>query len=205
MTLGRLLLPFCALVAMAQAPAEKGRPMTPEERKFLVAQLEHSRDLLQAATRGIAPAQANYKAGPDRWSILECVEHLALNEPFLFGFTMNVLKSPPQPVKDPAELKAADEKVLKGIADRSQKAQAPEPARPTGKYTNLTAALEAYTTARAKTIEYAQTTQDDVRSHTFQLGPSTMDAYELLLMLAAHTERHTAQINEVKASPGYPK
>ena len=32
-----------------------------------------------------------------------------------------------------------------------------------------------------------------------------MDAYQMFLMLAAHAERHVAQIAEVKASPGYPK
>ena len=33
----------------------------------------------------------------------------------------------------------------------------------------------------------------------------TMDAYQAMLMLSAHSERHTAQINEVKAAAGYPK
>jgi hypothetical protein len=32
-----------------------------------------------------------------------------------------------------------------------------------------------------------------------------MTAYQLLLMLSGHTERHTEQLLEVKASPGYPK
>jgi hypothetical protein len=32
-----------------------------------------------------------------------------------------------------------------------------------------------------------------------------MDSYQLLLLLAAHSSRHTAQILEVKANPSYPK
>jgi hypothetical protein len=32
-----------------------------------------------------------------------------------------------------------------------------------------------------------------------------MDAYQWLLLLAAHSARHTAQILEVEANPGYPK
>jgi hypothetical protein len=31
-----------------------------------------------------------------------------------------------------------------------------------------------------------------------------MDAYQWLLLLAAHTERHTAQIEEIKADPKFP-
>jgi hypothetical protein len=33
----------------------------------------------------------------------------------------------------------------------------------------------------------------------------TIDVYQMLLMIPAHTERHLAQIKEVKSSPGYPK
>ena len=35
------------------------------------------------------------------------------------------------------------------------------------------------------------------------LGP--MDAYEWLLFIAAHSERHTKQILEVEASPDFPE
>jgi hypothetical protein len=33
----------------------------------------------------------------------------------------------------------------------------------------------------------------------------TIDAYQVMLLLSAHCERHTAQIDEVKADPHYPK
>ena len=33
----------------------------------------------------------------------------------------------------------------------------------------------------------------------------SIDAYDWILMLAAHTERHTAQIKEIKADPNFPK
>ena len=38
----------------------------------------------------------------------------------------------------------------------------------------------------------------------FSMG-KTLDAYEWLLFLAAHSERHTKQIDEVKADPNFPK
>jgi hypothetical protein len=33
----------------------------------------------------------------------------------------------------------------------------------------------------------------------------TLDAYQWILFMAAHSDRHTQQINEVKAQPRYPK
>jgi hypothetical protein len=32
-----------------------------------------------------------------------------------------------------------------------------------------------------------------------------MDGYEFILFIAAHSERHVKQINEVKADPNFPK
>jgi hypothetical protein len=37
-------------------------------------------------------------------------------------------------------------------------------------------------------------------------GPvGKMDGYEFILFIAAHSERHVKQINEVKADPNFPK
>jgi hypothetical protein len=35
------------------------------------------------------------------------------------------------------------------------------------------------------------------------LGP--LDAYQWILLISAHSERHTKQIEEVKADPNFPK
>ena len=51
-----------------------------------------------------------------------------------------------------------------------------------------------------------RTTPDDLRDH-FVEHPvfKTVDAYQIILMMSAHTQRHTAQLNEVKQAAGYPK
>ena len=53
---------------------------------------------------------------------------------------------------------------------------------------------------------YKRQTQDPLREHFFKhpvLGD--LDAYQWILLISAHTERHVNQILEVKASPGFPK
>ena len=55
-------------------------------------------------------------------------------------------------------------------------------------------------------MDYIRTTDDDLRDHFFDhpvLGP--MDGYQWLLLIATHSARHTAQIEEVKADPNFPK
>jgi len=51
-----------------------------------------------------------------------------------------------------------------------------------------------------------QNTQDALHDHVMDhpaAGP--LDAYAWMLLVSAHSERHTAQINEVKADPKFPK
>jgi hypothetical protein len=47
--------------------------------------LQIGREALQAALDGVDEQLAVCSPGPGRWSILECVEHLAVAEEFLFS------------------------------------------------------------------------------------------------------------------------
>jgi hypothetical protein len=97
-----------------------------------------------------------------------------------------------------------DEKFYASWLDRTEKHQAPKELQPEGKLTPAEAARE-FTARRDRTLEYVRTTQDDLRAHVTAMGGQESDAYQMLLGIAAHTERHVAQLNEVKAASGYPK
>ena len=63
-----------------------------------------------------------------------------------------------------------------------------------------------FTESRDKTIEFIRTTQEDLRSHTLPHPVmKTLDAYQWVLLLSAHSQRHTAQIDEVKSHANFPK
>jgi hypothetical protein len=115
------------------------------------------------------------------------------------------MSSPATPDKR-AQVKGKDEIVLERIPDRSHKAQAPEFLRPTGRWATEADLTKAFEESRAATMEYIRTTNDDLRDHFFDhpvLG--TLDGYQWLLLISAHSARHTAQIEEVKADPNFPK
>ena len=105
----------------------------------------------------------------------------------------------------PKRSKPPTKRMLVAVVDRSRKGQAPEQAKPTGRYATLAAASAAMHEKRAKVIEYVKTTQDPLRAHgAAGPGGKISDVYQFLLMLSAHTERHVLQMNEVKAAAGYP-
>lgn len=180
--------------------------LTKEERDRAVEYLKQTQKDFLAAIAGLSEAQWKFKAAPDRWSIAEAAEHIAVTEQTIWDLVSGkIMKSPATPEKR-AEVKGKDETILTVIPDRSRKAQAPERLRPTGKWATEAALTKDFEAIRNKEIAYVAETKEDLRSH-FEEHPflKTMDAYQWLIFNGAHCKRHTAQILEVKADPNYPK
>jgi hypothetical protein len=131
------------------------------------------------------------------------MEHIALSEDLLRGIAEDqIKKAAPAPDRD---LKKTDDMVLEVIPDRSKKFQAPEPLRPTNHFGSPDAALKHFLESRAKTVELLKNTPD-LRAHAVDSGLfKKIDAYQRILFIGAHSERHTKQILEVKADPKFPK
>ena len=181
-----------------------GQTLTAADRDKGVQYLQQTRDGVIAAVKGLSDAQMKFKPAPDRWSVAEVLEHIALSEDFLFqNVTDKIMKAPAGAAdRDTAKIDAF---VLAAIPDRSHKAQAPEPLRPTARWTP-SETLDHFLASRAKTIAFLESTPD-LRAHVVNGPPlnQPMDGYDWLLFIDAHSERHTKQILEVKADPNFPK
>ena len=185
-------------------PALRAQSLAPEDRDKALKYLETTRANVVEATKGLSAAQWNFKPAPDRWSVAEVTEHIAAAEDFLMGMVNEkVMKAPARTEAD--DVKAIDDLVLQKVPDRTNKVQAPEPLRPTNRYGSPQGSLKHFEESRAKTIAFLKGTTD-LREHAVD-SPfgKKLDGYEWLLFVAAHSERHTKQINEVKADPSFPK
>src|SRR5262249_36507771 len=152
--------------------------------------------------------QWNYKSAPDRWSIAECAEHITVSEEFITGIIQKGMQGKAEPEKKLpfAEVRVKDEKLVAVVPDRSQKFQAPEPLQPTHRFKSTAEMIAHFKELRDRNIDYIDKTPDDLRAH-FMPHPvlGQADAYQWYLLIAGHSDRHTKQILEVKADPGYPK
>jgi len=177
-------------------------PMTDAERAALVAHLERTAAKFEKSIDGLSEAQWNYKTAPERWSAAECAEHIATAEGFIRGLIEPMMKEEPA-----AELLASARKdtIDQMVVDRSKKFQAPEPLRPTGKYKTPAEALAVFRAERAKTIEFVKNGGDFRLHASANPAAGPLDGYGWVTFLSAHSERHTLQIEEVKADAGYPK
>jgi hypothetical protein len=205
--MNRKLAPLASAVAVAfvlfSAGASRAQELTQAEKDKALQYLESTKKDVLDATRELSPAQWNFKPAPDRWSIAECMEHIAAAEDYIRGWDeTGVMKGPATPGRDVAKIDAA---IMENVPERKTKVQAPDEIKPTNRYGSPQGSIDHFVESRAKTEEFLKDTPG-LRDHTADSPAGTKwDAYEFVLLIAAHSERHTNQIKEVKADPNYPK
>lgn len=197
-----MILALLAL-PMSAEPLGKG------ERDRAMSHLHGTRKQIADFIAPLNEAQWTFKAGPDRWSIAECAEHITETENLLRGMIQQSAKKLPvdeaKRTERATKKEASAKAVLTTMTDRSKTASAPAEIRPTGRYATKAALLAMFNTRRDESIRYIETTDDDLRGRFFKNGPNEMDLYEMILMISGHSERHLLQMKEVTAAAGYPK
>ncbi len=179
--------------------------LTDQERKTAAELLQQTEDAVNKSIAGLSEAQLNFKPAPDKWSVADCVKHIAVTEQGLWQMTNGSIQAAANPEKR-ADIKATDEQVVKMIESREHKVKtAPQMEPQNTPYKSMQEALESFKTNREKLIEYVKTTNDDLRNHVASLPMGTYDSYQMVLFIAAHSSRHTQQMEEVKADPNFPK
>jgi hypothetical protein len=171
--------------------------------------LKQTQDLVIGATKGLSKQQWAFKPAPDRWSIAEIVEHMVAAQEYVLGPVWKELAKAPAPgERDTARV---DEIVIDQMPDRTAKFRAPEFLQPTG-HRSPAECMERLLKNYAELRRYLETTPD-LRAHAIDAPAlkaiskgayDSIDGYQALLLVAAHTERHTKQILEVRADAGFP-
>jgi hypothetical protein len=196
-----------ALIGMVAFAAEQ--KLSAPEIEQANTYLQEARNEVIGATKGLTPAQWKYKPAPDKWSIAEIVEHIVLAQELIDGPVWQQLASAP-PAPADRDNRTVDSVVMNLLPDRSSKFQAPDPLKPTGRWTPAVA-LERFLKNDARMRELLQS--PDLRDHVVAAPPlkavskgkyETMDGYQWLLAAAGHAERHVKQMLEVKADAGFP-
>ena len=193
----RFILASSVLILLLSASALA--QITKDERKNAVDHLKASHKALKEAIKGLTSSQLNFKPSNDIWSIAECVEHIAITEATIFGMVNMALTNEATDVET-----LPDEQVLGIIESRDQKVKTRPEAEPTEKFGKSDGSLEEFERLRKSNIEYVRATEDDLRAGYVELPFGWIDAYQVILFMSGHTNRHVAQIEEIKAHSEYP-
>ena len=201
-TTGRVLLTL--LVITGLAGTINNNSLSKEERKYALGLMKDTYKEVIKTVKGLSGGQLDYRTAPERWSVKECFYHIAATEKGLWSMLEGAMKAPANPEKR-TEIKTSDADFVKRVMDRSQKAQAAEPFQPKNiKYQSLDEAMADFKASRMNHIRYMKTSTEDLRNHVVQMPFGWIDCYQLYLMIAAHSNRHTQQMKEVMAASGYP-
>jgi hypothetical protein len=192
-----------ALLLTSGAAAASAQEVTQAEKDRALQYLETTKKNVLEATKGLSEAQWNFKPAPDRWSVAQVMEHIAAAEDFIRDLVKEKVMMAPAGEAG-RDVKKTDEGVLMMVPDRTTKVQAPEPLVPTNRFGSPDASIKHFVESRTTTANFLKTTTG-LRDHVADSPLGKLDGYEFVLLIAAHSERHTKQISEVKADPNFPK
>ena len=196
-TLTTVLIAFWLLPSGSYAQ----KSWTEADRSYTVDNLKRTRDELTRETQNLTNAQWHFHESPDRWSIAEVVEHLALWEISWAREIGMGIRNKPQPELN--QTSKPDSYYAEWIMEPAPH-KSPDFSRPSG-FIEGKNNLLFFTKLRDQTIDFVNTTQADMRAH-FELtatdNPRNM--HQVYIYQWGHVDRHLRQIRKIKAHPNYP-
>lgn len=163
-----------------------------------LALLAEGTNALLESVAGVSEEQARMRPAANRWSVLECVEHVILAENRMFALLAKE-SEPAAGVSDGTR----EGRVRSRSVDREYKFEAPEFALPLGQFPSLSAAVDEFRRCRARTASYLTQCDEELRAKT-AMHPvvGQVSCQELLIIISLHPARHAKQIREARQSLG---
>lgn len=180
--------------------------ITDAERAFAIQHLTQTGKAFIDSIRDMTEAQWYMRPGPGQWSASECADHLLQTEVYFFMPTIQKMLSEPADPARRAETAGKDEAAIASMENRTYKIKGQPWDETADKKIDKEALIAGFEQKRAEVIAWLSDTQDALRVHytTFP-GLETIDVYQFILMISAHTTRHTGQIEDIKELDFYPK
>jgi uncharacterized damage-inducible protein DinB len=200
---------YPAKAATPRGPQPDPR-LTDEELTTLLKDLDEAQDFLLGRLTGLTDEQWSFKQNPDRWSIAECVEHIAVGERVILEGIAYAMSMPPNP-NWYEQTKGKNEFIRQNTPNRTPGGvgspfKAPYEVAPTQHWDRARGLQEFYRNHGALRA-FVETMPREVKNRTFmnpfpQFG--MLNVHDWLTLTAMHVQRHTKQIIEVQEDANYP-
>jgi len=170
-------------------------PTSQADKQMLLELLRESRERFLSSFVGVSDEQSRKRPAEGCWSVLDTVEHLTAAETVM----LRLLQSDRRPRAAGAPNR--EQGFLERMGSRARKVESPEGGRPKGRFPNLEAAAKQFETARAGVVRFVEEANEDLRAtevtHPHPLV-GDVSAYEMVIIIAKHAERHALQIEEIR-------
>ena len=172
--------------------------MNTDDAVEIIEVLEKSRAEFNDAVKGLEEASARAIPAEDRWSAVQCVEHVTMVEE---RFVARLEAAEPLDVPRVDKQREAD--LSSRLRNRTNRAVAPEAASPKGRFTSLAEAIDHFNAVRTRTIHVAKDRSADLyRLSVEHPRFGVMNGVEFMHVIAGHSCRHADQIREIRAGLG---
>lgn len=192
------------------APTTSFAVLSDKDRDNAQRYLAETCDAVERAVAQLDAAQWRFRQSPDRWSIADVVEHLAVVEEFFLRRVVPRLETA-EPVVAPDVNKDVqvielepDPAVTTVEPGRPSLGRAPSQIEPTGRWEPRDS-LARFLSSRRQTADVLRTSTH-LRGGAIEhpaFGP--LDGYQWVLFVAAHAARHVKQISGITADPRFPQ
>ena len=171
----------------------------------IMAANERAQTLFIGAVTNLNDAQANFRPDENQWTIAEIVEHVSIVNDGFLRLTHKLLKEAETTATQPKTDLNLGHTSLDASGQQREPFEAPERVRPKGGV-ELGDSLEKMRATLAGFSEIQSRLESvDMSEQMFPhpaLGP--FNAYQWMILLGEHENRHRGQIERVKAANGFP-
>ncbi len=173
---------------------------TEVDKAKLLDALRKGGEAFLSSIAGVGEAACRLRPAENRWSVLECAEHVAVAEEVMLGLVTGERKA-----RDPEGPKR-DERILRSGTERSTRFEASNQSQPRGRFSTVSEAAAHFRATRERTLRLIEQPGEDLRATEVKHphhAVGVISTYECLLLMGSHAQRHALQIEEIKNSPAY--
>lgn len=201
---GLMFAGISAKICPAQDEKKEPVMFSQKDRDSIIKYFSETQQKFESAITGLSEAQLNFRPNEKSWTVAQAAEHIVISD----GAILSLIKEGALKTAlntNPDVFRVRDIAVRLAVTNRGQKFNAPEAVQPKQKLTTVEQLLSGFRAARSENLDFLKNTDSDLRNHFSDNGLIGMiDTYQWFLFMNAHTERHLAQIEEIKADKNYP-
>ena len=166
--------------------------------------INETRDRTYRRVEGLSKEQAGFRTDPDRWSVGQLVEHIAMSEELLIKRLQKLLEEAEANAPSDARMAPFSLDELKARAD-GKKFSAPEILHPGGEQA-IAESLARMRANRGALIALRTRFESVDGAAVTSPHPAfgALNLYQWIAFNGAHEARHLAQIEAIVASPLFP-
>ncbi|GAB5408188.1 MAG: hypothetical protein BalsKO_05530 [Balneolaceae bacterium] len=164
------------------------------DKEFVIKYLTATHQDIVTTVNELSDEAWNYIPEAGGWSVANAFEHILTTEEAFTGLAKGTVA---QSEATETDLSGADGMLIGTLANRGTKVTTAPQFEPSGRWDSKEDMLDALEESRNTLIEFISSSDANLRHYKASLPFGETDMVQLLMVISAHSQRHTFQMKEV--------